>query len=101
MKKPFREAYRLMAVELFDVAIEAAKDPAFLLKQADFDAYNVSATIPVYEHFEHPYTAFFTEDRVRRIATPTVPIGEGITPTGGTTISPGERTERDQSPIIQ
>ena len=101
MKRPFREAYRLMAVELFDANLDAAKSLDFLLTQADFDTYNVSATIPIYEHFDHPYTAFFTEDRLRRITTPTVPIGQGIDETGGNTISPGETTERDNAPIIQ
>lgn len=100
MKKPFREAYRLMCVELFNIPLDQAKKPDFLLMKGDFDAYNPSATIPTYEYLEHPYTAFFTEDRLRPASTPRVPVGAGITPEGGNTISPGEKTERDVNPIV-
>lgn len=112
IKKPFIEAYRLMCVDLFQVPITefnqvvpaATPVTPFLLKEEDFLTYSPSTFIPHFEWFEHPYTAFFTEDRVRRVSTPTVPIGEGITETGGTQISPGEASELAQQtppPIIQ
>jgi len=100
MKKPFQEAYRLMVVELFNADLEASKDPKYLLTQTDFDNYNPSASIPVYEYLEHPYTAFFTEDRLRPASTPRVPVGEGITTEGGDTISPGEAAEKAVNPVV-
>ena len=104
MKKPFREAYRLMAVELFNADLELAKAPDFLLKPEDFTGYNPSASIPVYEWLDHPYNAFFTEDRLRDVSTPSVPVGDGITPDGAGGVSPGEASEnavRPQPPIVQ
>lgn len=62
MKKPFREAYRLMAIQLFNTPLEDAKAPDFLLGKDAFDTYNPSASIPVFEYHEHPYNAFFSED---------------------------------------
>lgn len=102
MKKPFQEAYRLMCIELFDVALADAESPEFRLSAEHFVNYNPSALIPTYEAMEHPYVAFFTEDRLRSVMSPSVPVGQGITPEGGNELSPGERTEkaaRDQ--IIQ
>jgi len=99
MKKAFQEAYRLMCVELFGKPIDDTFDPTFRLEPSDFENYNPSALIPVYETLEHPYVAFFTEDRLRSISTPSVPIGEGIDETGGMDPSPGEKAEqaiRDQ-----
>ena len=112
MKKPFQEAYRLMCVDLFQIPLTEfnqvlpAATPAtqFYLKEDDFLTYNPSKFIPTFEQFSHPYTAFFTEDRVRRAMTQSVPVSEGITETGGTQISPGEAGERAQNappPIIQ
>ncbi len=100
-KRPYREAYRLMNVELFNVNMEAAKDPNFLLKEEDFEGYKASELIPIMEGIEHPYTAFFTEDRLRPITTRSVPIGEGITTEGGTAVSPGERAEIDANALIK
>ncbi len=93
MKKPYREAYRQMAVELFNTDLETAKVKKFLLNKEDFDTYNPSANIPTFEYLEHPYTAFFTEDRLRNISTPSVPVGAGITPEGDGGVSPGEASE--------
>lgn len=97
MKKLPREAYRLMAVELFLVDYETAAQPNFRLTQADIDAYN-PVHIPEVEEIEHPYTAFFTEDRIRPITTVTVPLAPGVRPPneggGHSTVSPGEVHER-------
>ncbi len=101
MKRPYREAYRLMVVELFNVNLESAKDPDFLLTAEDFENYKASEFIPLVEGIEHPYTAFFTEDRLRQITTHSVPVGEGITTEGGNTVSPGEQSEIDGNALIQ
>mgnify|MGYP003638954445 CR=1 FL=1 len=78
MKKPFREAYRLMAVELFDVDLEAAKDPDFRMEPAAFDNYNPSALIPTYEWQEHPFVDFFTEDVLAPGARRHIPTSDNI-----------------------
>ena len=104
MKKPFIEAYRLMAVELFNADLNESKAPNFLLNMEEFDNYNPSASIPIYEWLDHPYNAFFTEDRLRDVSTPSVPVGEGITPEGGGGVSPAEASEnavRPQPPIVR
>lgn len=93
MKKPFAEAYRLMAIELFDVGIPEADIDNFRIPAPMFETYNPSALIPTYESLEHPYTAFFTEDRLRPASSHSVPVGEGITTHGGDQISPGEAQE--------
>lgn len=83
MKKLFREAYRLMCVELFQVPItEAAKvfDDAepYYLQQAQFDTYNTDH-IPEIEWIRQPALgAFLTEDEMRAIANPSVTVGEGV-----------------------
>jgi len=97
MKLLPREAYRLMAVELFLVKAEVAAKVDFRLTQAEVDAYN-PIHIPQIEEIEHPYTAFFTEDRMRPITTVTIPVGKGVESPlvggGHSTESPGETHER-------
>ena len=97
MKKLPQEAYRLMAVELFNIPFEVAKDPNFRLKQGDLDTYDTSH-IPEIEWVEHPFTAFFTEDRMRPISTHRIEPAPGVespaTGGGHTVMSPGEVHER-------
>lgn len=81
MVKLPREAYRLMAVELFNVEYEQAEEDGFRLTQDEFDNYNPDH-IPLIESIEHPYTAFFTEDRIRPATTMRVPLSPGVTEPG-------------------
>ena len=87
MKKLFREAYRLMCAELFQVPLvdcenifndnEEGIGPFFLTK-SHFDAYDVSH-IPTIEWIKHPgLGSEFTEDELRPIATPNVPVAPGV-----------------------
>lgn len=78
MKKPFREAYRLMVVELFDVDLETAKDPAYRLSPEQFATYNPSALIPTYEWQEHPFVDFMAEDVLRAGSAAHIPWSDHI-----------------------
>jgi len=84
MKKLFREGYRLMCVELFRVPIATAEkvfsdeEDAFFLAAEDFSVYDVSH-IPTIEWIKHPALGSeFTEDELRPIATPNVPVAPGV-----------------------
>lgn len=83
MKKLFREAYRLMCVELFQVPIEQAAqvfDDAqpFFLTPEQINAYTYSH-IPAIEWIKHPALgSIYTEDELRPIATPNVPVAGGV-----------------------
>ena len=83
MKKLFREAYRLMCVELFRIPVVEAhgvfndESPYFLAPEM-FEAYNVGH-IPTIEWIKHPALGSeFTEDELRPIATPNVPVAPGV-----------------------
>ena len=91
MKKPFREAYRLMVIELFDIDLETAKDVDFRLSPVNFVNYNPSALIPTYEWQEHPFVYFFTEDVLHPASARHVPISDHIdeTPHSGYTSGVG------------
>lgn len=83
MKKLFREAYRLMCMELFQVPYTDAmkvfdnKTP-FYLTQAQFDNYSVKH-IPTIEWMKFPpLGSVLTEDEMRLISTPNVPVAPGV-----------------------
>jgi hypothetical protein len=84
MKKLFREAYRLMCVELFGVSpSDSAKvfdDKApYFLSQEQFDTYNISARIPSVEWIAQPAIGSIpTEDEMRIGLTPRVPVAPGV-----------------------
>lgn len=102
IKKPFAEIYRLMAIELFDIPRVEADKPEFRLQAKDFDTYHASDLVPVYELMEHPFTAFFTEDRMRPVYSHLTPVPEGVTTDGGTQVSPGEVQENsNRNAILQ
>ncbi len=98
MKKLFREAYRLMAIELFRIPIVTAEDvfnndTPFFLTPEDFTSYDVSH-IPTIEWIKHPALGSeFTEDELRPIATPNVPVAPGVAENDGNT--PQRERERD------
>jgi hypothetical protein len=83
MKKLFREAYRLMAVELFRIPVIEAhsvfnEEAPFYLAAEHFVNYDVSH-IPTIEWIKHPALGSeFTEDELRPIATPNVPVAPGV-----------------------
>jgi hypothetical protein len=85
MKKLFREAYRLMCAELFQVPLADCENifnddenGPFFLTKSHFDAYDVSH-IPTIEWIKHPALGSeFTEDELRPIATPNVPVAPGV-----------------------
>ena len=85
MKKLFREAYRLMCAELFQVPLVDCENifnddenGPFFLTKSHFDAYDVSH-IPTIEWIKHPALGSeFTEDELRPIATPNVPVAPGV-----------------------
>lgn len=82
IKKMFREAYRLMCVELFNVPIEDAakifddKTPYYLTPEK-IAAYNPQ--IPEIEWIRFPALgSFFTESELRPIVTPQIEQAEGL-----------------------
>ena len=83
MKKLFREGYRLMCVELFNVpVIEAEKvfddSTPFFLTKNHFETYDVGH-IPTIEWIKHPALGGeFTEDELRPISTTNVPVAPGV-----------------------
>ena len=97
MKKLFREAYRLMAIELFRIPIVEAEDvfnneTPFFLTPEHFTGYDVSH-IPTIEWIKHPALGSdFTEDELRPISTPNVPVAPGVAENDGN--SPQREIER-------
>lgn len=96
LKRLVNEAYRLMAIDLFGKDLEVYKDDKNvpLLSGEDFDNYNPSSFVPVYEYLDHPTLFAFSDDRLRDVSTPVIKPGVGVTSTGGDTLSPGEVDER-------
>lgn len=76
MKKPFREAYRLMAVELFDIPLADAKAVDYRLPVSAFENYAPSTLIPTYEWQEHPFVDHFTEDVLKGVSVRHVPLSD-------------------------
>ena len=83
MKMLFREGYRLMCVELFKVPVIDAEgvfddEEPYFLSAEQFATYDVSH-IPTIEWIKHPALGSeFTEDELRSIATPNVPVAPGV-----------------------
>lgn len=98
IKKLFREAYRLMCIELFQVPradadrVFSDTEP-FFLTQEHFDNYN-TAHIPQIEWMKHPgLGSEFTEDEMRDISTSNVPVAPGVKENDPNT--PQRERERD------
>jgi hypothetical protein len=83
MKKLFREAYRLMVTELFNVDIQTAKGifndvTPFYLTPDQVTAYD-NSHIPTIEWMKHPNLGLvLTEDEMRSISTPNVQVAPGV-----------------------
>lgn len=83
MKKLPREAYRLMCVELFKVPVETAvnifnEENPFFLEQANFENYDTSHISEIEWIQQPPLGSVYTEDELRAITTPTVPVSPGV-----------------------
>ena len=97
IKKLFREAYRLMCVELFRVPYADAEkvfdnNTPFFLTAEHFAGYDVSH-IPTIEWIKHPALGSeFTEDELRSISTNNVPVAPGVVENDGN--SPQRELER-------
>lgn len=104
MKNLFREAYRLMCVELFQIDVQTASlvfsdETPFYLPPESFETYSTKH-IPTIEYIKHPpLGSVFTEDELRDISTNNIPVSEGV-PENQSNTAQRERERMAQSGVV-